>query len=64
MRTGSRLLLVLALPLATATGLVTEINDNSGHPTIKRPLFGRFVVKNIYTDFKRHDLGPAFHDEQ
>ncbi len=29
---------------------------------MKRPLRQPFVVRNIFTDFKRHDLGPAFHE--
>ena len=28
----------------------------------KIPALQPFLVKNIYTDFKRHDLGPAFHE--
>jgi Di-haem oxidoreductase, putative peroxidase len=28
----------------------------------KIPAFQPFVVENIYTDFKRHDLGPNFHE--
>ena len=38
------------------------MNDGSGHPTLKRPLRNSFVVRNIFTDFKRHDLGPNFHE--
>lgn len=47
---------------ASAAAFFTEVNDGSGHPTIKRPNFGSFVVRNIFTDFKRHDLGPNFHE--
>ena len=47
---------------ATATAFFTAINDGRGHPTLKRPNFGSFVVRNIFTDFKRHDLGPNFHE--
>jgi mono/diheme cytochrome c family protein len=47
---------------ATATGRFVEINDNSGHPTLKRPAGQPFLVRNIFTDFKRHDLGPNFHE--
>lgn len=47
---------------ATAMPLFSEIDDGSGHPTIKRPLGRRFLVKNIYADFKRHDLGAGFHE--
>jgi hypothetical protein len=47
---------------STATPLLQEFSDGTGHPTLKRPLLGAFVVRNIYTDFKRHDLGPNFHE--
>ena len=47
---------------ATASTLFNEENDGTGHPTIKTPVGGSFKVKNIYTDFKRHDLGPNFHE--
>ena len=45
---------------ATATPLFTAADDGSGHPTLKRPGLQPFLVKNIFTDFKRHDLGPNF----
>jgi len=47
---------------ATATPLFIEANDGSGYPALKRPKFGPFVARNIFTDFKRHDLGPHFHE--
>jgi hypothetical protein len=47
---------------ATATAFFTQIDDGRGFPTLKRPNFGSFVVRNIFTDFKRHDLGPNFHE--
>jgi hypothetical protein len=47
---------------AVATASFTEVNDGTGFPSIKRPRFGSFVVRNIFTDFKRHDLGPNFHE--
>jgi hypothetical protein len=47
---------------ATATPMFTDQEDGSGHPSLKRPSGQAFVVKNIYADFKRHDLGPAFHE--
>jgi len=47
---------------ATATPLFDEQADGSGHPTLKSPAGQSFVVKNIYADFKRQDLGPAFHE--
>jgi mono/diheme cytochrome c family protein len=45
---------------ATATPLFSVVSDSSGYPNWKRPAAGQFLVKNIFTDFKRHDLGPNF----
>jgi Di-haem oxidoreductase, putative peroxidase len=47
---------------AVATTLFSSVNDGSGHPTLKRPLGDDFFVRSIFTDFKRHDLGPNFHE--
>ena len=47
---------------ATASALVKVTDDGSGYPALKEPLGNSFVVKNIFTDFKRHDLGPNFHE--
>jgi hypothetical protein len=47
---------------ATATAFFTQIDDGRGFPTLKRPNSGNFLVRNIFTDFKRHDLGPNFHE--
>jgi di-heme oxidoreductase (putative peroxidase) len=47
---------------ATATLQLTPTTDVPGLPTLKRPNLGSFVVRNIFTDFKRHDLGPNFHE--
>ncbi len=47
---------------ATATPLFSLVPDNSGYPEYKRPNRGTFRVENIFTDFKRHDLGPNFHE--
>ena len=47
---------------ATATALFTSVNDGSIHPPLKYAKFEPFEVKNIFTDFKRHDLGPSFHE--
>jgi CxxC motif-containing protein (DUF1111 family) len=47
---------------ATAALRLTATDDGSGFPTLKRPTGKSFVVKNIFTDFKRHDLGPNFHE--
>lgn len=47
---------------ATASLLVVEQDDGAGHPTVKRPIHGRFNVRNFFADMKRHDLGPKFHE--
>jgi CxxC motif-containing protein (DUF1111 family) len=47
---------------ATAAGRFVETDDGSGLPTLKEPSGEPFLVRNIFTDFKRHDLGPAFHE--
>jgi len=49
---------------ATAKALVEVFDDGSGFPTLKLPAGQPFLVKDIFTDFKRHDLGPAFHEIQ
>jgi hypothetical protein len=45
---------------ATASLMVTETDDGSGNPTIKRANGKPFLVKNIFADMKRHDMGPLF----
>lgn len=45
---------------ATATPLFGQSDDHSGFPVLKSPQGNSFLVKNIFTDFKRHDLGPNF----
>lgn len=45
---------------ATVSATFDEVDDASGYPTLKLPQGNSFVVKGIYADFKRHDLGPAF----
>ena len=47
---------------ATATPLFESRVDGSGYPALKSPKLQPFLVKNVFTDFKRHDLGPAFHE--
>jgi hypothetical protein len=49
---------------ATATPLHGELDDGSGFPPLKPPLGQPFRVRNIFADFKRHDLGPKFHERQ
>jgi hypothetical protein len=47
---------------ATAAPLFSAVPDDSGYPFWKRPMGGSFLVKNIFTDFKRHNLGPNFYE--
>jgi mono/diheme cytochrome c family protein len=47
---------------ATAAPLFDAIDDGSGYPPVKQPKLQRFLVRNIFSDFKRHDLGPGFHE--
>jgi cytochrome c peroxidase len=47
---------------STATPLVMSMSDGFGFPPLKSPAGNPFMVKNIFTDFKRHDLGPAFYE--
>jgi hypothetical protein len=47
---------------ATATPLVSSRDDGTGLPALRTPLGGSFLVRDIFTDFKRHDLGPGFYE--
>jgi hypothetical protein len=47
---------------ATATPLVQAVNDGSGFPVVKQPALNPFPVHDIFTDFRRHDLGPNFYE--
>ncbi|MEP6922911.1 MAG: di-heme oxidoredictase family protein [Pyrinomonadaceae bacterium] len=47
---------------ATANPLFNVINDTSGFPAFKKPKLQPFLAQNIFTDFKRHDLGANFHE--
>jgi hypothetical protein len=47
---------------STATPLFQDIDDGTGLPHLKRPSGNPFVVKDIFTDFKRHDLGANFYE--
>lgn len=49
---------------ATARALFAAIEDVPGLPPLKHPRGRPFVVQNIHTDFRRHDLGPAFHERE
>jgi CxxC motif-containing protein (DUF1111 family) len=48
---------------ATAAVLTTTIADSGGLPPVHVPRAGAFQVVNIFTDFKRHDLGPNFYEQ-
>jgi cytochrome c2 len=47
---------------ATAATLYYTKDDGSGNPVLKLPLGNSFVVKDIFTDFKRHDLGTKLYE--
>jgi cytochrome c2 len=47
---------------ATATPLFHEMDDGTGLPHLKLPLGNSFVVRDIFTDFRRHDLGSNFYE--
>ncbi|MBS0583342.1 MAG: thiol oxidoreductase-like protein [Proteobacteria bacterium] len=46
---------------ANATTLFRVVADGAAYPKLV-PKREPFVVDNLFTDFKRHDLGPAFHE--
>jgi len=48
---------------ATATTLFNVVDDGQKFPKLL-PRKNSFLVKNIFADFKRHDLGPAFYERQ
>jgi len=47
---------------ATATAFVDAVDDGSGFAPLKRPRHQPFLVKNIFTDLKRHDVGNGFYE--
>jgi hypothetical protein len=47
---------------ATATPLYKAVHDGTTFAPVKSPLLEPFVVRNIFTDFKRHDLGSNFYE--
>jgi mono/diheme cytochrome c family protein len=47
---------------ATATQLVKAVDDGTGLPPLKVAAMQPFIAKNIFTDLKRHDLGPNFYE--
>ncbi|ETW99296.1 MAG: hypothetical protein ETSY2_41200 [Candidatus Entotheonella gemina] len=46
---------------ATASTRFEIVDDGEPFPQLV-PMGERFVVKNVFTDLKRHDLGPAFYE--
>jgi hypothetical protein len=46
---------------AEAYPLFMAVPDGDAYPQL-RPVGGSFVVENVFTDLKRHDLGPAFEE--
>ena len=48
---------------ATATPLFETVDDGEPYAQLL-PSGDSFVVRNIFTDFKRHDLGPNFHERE
>jgi len=46
------------------TPLFNVVNDGSGHPPLKLPKRLPFSATDLFTDFKRHDLGPNFWEIQ
>jgi len=47
---------------ATANPLFKAVDDHSGFPALKQPALGPFLVRNIFTDLKRHDVGANFYE--
>jgi Di-haem oxidoreductase, putative peroxidase len=47
---------------SSVNGLALTMNDGSGFPPLRPPSGGPFLVRNIFTDFKRHDLGDALYE--
>jgi hypothetical protein len=47
---------------AVATTLFHMESDGTGFPPLLLPNENTFVVENFFSDLKRHDLGPFFHE--
>lgn len=47
---------------ATARVLLANPSSVGSASVVKIPAYEPFVVQNIFTDFKRHDVGPAFYE--
>jgi CxxC motif-containing protein (DUF1111 family) len=48
---------------ATATTRFVALDDGQRYPLVL-PKGESFTVRNIFADFKRHDLGAAFHERE
>ena len=48
---------------ATVNARFDIVDDGEAYPQLV-PQGRSFLVRNIFADFKRHDLGPAFHERQ
>lgn len=46
---------------AEASTRFQTVNDGDAYPLLL-PMEESFVVRNVFTDLKRHDLGPNFHE--
>ncbi len=53
---------VLNSLFATAMPRFQTVDDGSGFPLRRLPSLAPFDVREIFADFKRHDLGAAFHE--
>ena len=49
---------------ATAAARFDVVDDGTGLPPLCRPSGAPFQVRGLFSDLKRHDLGPNFHEEQ
>jgi Di-haem oxidoreductase, putative peroxidase len=47
---------------ATVIPLFNSVDDHSGFPALKQPELQSFLVRNIFTDLKRHDVGSGFYE--
>lgn len=48
---------------STAQPLFTSVSDSNVFPSWKKPNGSSFLVRNIFTDFKRHDIGAGFYEK-
>lgn len=51
------------LLLAKAAPFFHVVDDGSGLPDLEPPAGQPFLVRGIFSDLKRHDLGPNFHEQ-